>query len=74
MTDFMKYRNALDALEHLENGNTTDARRMAKKSSAAILVESGQELMYWSKEKSVAAALYLKKPSKKTYDSFCNAR
>lgn len=47
-------------IDNLINGNLKDARKQAKKFSYALIIKYC-EAMGWSSEKSIYAAMYLKK-------------
>lgn len=58
-------------IENLINGNLEDAKRQAKRFGLERIYVFARG--YFPMKKAAAAAMYLKYPSQRTWDAFCNA-
>ena len=62
-----------EVFTELENGNLTDAKRLAKgHSELSLFLFAHTEDLFWSLEKSRAATQYLKGAG--TFQAYCDAR
>jgi hypothetical protein len=60
------------AFENLENGNLSDAKRLARRYSVFRLATYAQLRLGWSCRKALAAACYLK--GENTFQAYCDAK
>ena len=58
--------------ENLENGNLTDAKRAARRHSTFQLSMFARQILFWSFDRSVAAAQFLK--GENTFQNFCDTK
>lgn len=59
--------------DNLTNGNTSDAKKQAKRVSFVNLQLGFFSGLGWSKTHATAAAVYLKTPTPETWQQYCDA-